>query len=365
MIKAIKTLYKGVIFRLKELNRLFTNKSIINGASYFPEYADRRKTKAIIFFDQFKNILKYGDVNDFYYLYGFDIRGLRDEKEYVDYAKFRARREDLMHRSNNSQVAILRDKFYFSIVSEALGFRSPRTIAVITNDSVYLFNSKQTISLTEFVQNHNIDSYVKLIDGECANGVFEVRINEGIISIDGESSSIDMFRKQITGGSFLVQEKIYQHELLNRLHPQSSNTIRLITKYNSNTDSVIVLPSFFRVGTGDMRVDNWAAGGLALGISTESGRLGEWGYYKPGYGLKTKIHPDTGIVFKDYEIPYFAEAKDLVIRYHMHFKNVHSIGWDVAITPDGPCIIEGNDNWEISVVQVTNHGMRKEFEQYM
>lgn len=34
-------------------------------------------------------------------------------------------------------------------------------------------------------------------------------------------------------------------------------------------------------------------------------------------------------------------------------------------TPEGPCIIEGNDNWEISALQVTNHGMRKEYERYM
>ena len=61
----------------------------------------------------------------------------------------------------------------------------------------------------------------------------------------------------------------------------------------------------------------------------------------------------------------FEEAKEMVRNFHLQLKEVHSIGWDITITPDGPCIIEGNDNWEISALQVTNHGMKKEFEQYM
>lgn len=93
--------------------------------------------------------------------------------------------------------------------------------------------------------------------------------------------------------------------------------------------------------------------------------LSNCAYFKPRYGKKTNEHLDTGIVFKDFEIPFFEEAKEMIRNFHLQLKEVHSIGWDITITPDGPCIIEGNDNWEISALQVTNHGMRKEYEQYM
>ena len=119
MYKLIKRTYIGVVSRLRSMVRLFTDKGIAHGASYFPEYTDRRKPRIRIWFDQLKNVIKYGDVNDFYYLYGFDIKGLRDEGEYVDYRPFRTRREELMHKHANPQVSILRDKFYFSIVSNA------------------------------------------------------------------------------------------------------------------------------------------------------------------------------------------------------------------------------------------------------
>lgn len=365
MIKTLKKLIIGFLYRLKELKRLLIDKTIIKGASYFPEFADRRKSKTKIFFDQLKNILKYGDVNDFYYLYGFDIKGLRNEKEYVDYALFRSRREELMHKNNNPQVWILRDKFYFSIITEALGFKTPRTIAVISKNSVYLFSEREYISLTDFVKNHHIDSYIKLIDGECANGVFQVKISEGEIVVDGKKTTFDIFCKMIEGGRFLVQERIYQHEKMNRIFPKSTNSVRLTSLYDKATDKVIILPSFLKIGLGNMTVDNWAIGGLIVGLDVETGKLKEWAYYKPGYGKKTQVHPDTGVVFKDFEIPYFNETKELVCNIHKQFKEVHSIGWDITITPNGPCIIEGNDNWEISALQVTNHGMKKEFEKYM
>lgn len=365
MVDLIKKILIGFLCRSKELKRLLTDKKIINGASYFPEYADRRKSKSRIFFDQLMNIIKYGDVNDFYYLYGFDIEGLRDEKDYVDYAVFRARREELMHKNTNPQVAILRDKFYFSIVSEAFGFRSPRTIAVITGDEVYLFASRQTIPLEDFVKNNIIDSYVKLIDGECANGVFQVQIKDGEIVVDGTSTSMSDFNKLIENGRFLVQERIYQHEKMSAVYSKATNSVRITSLYDKKNNEVVFLPCFLKIGLGNMMVDNWAIGGLIVGLDVETGKLREWAYYKPGYGKKTQSHPDTGVIFKDFEVPFFNEAKELIRAYHMQLKEVHSIGWDITITPEGPCIIEGNDNWEISALQVTNHGMKKEFEQYM
>ena len=45
-------------------------------------------------------------------------------------------------------------------------------------------------------------------------------------------------------------------------------------------------------------------------------------------------------------------------------KDIHSIGWDIAIGKDGPVFIEGNDNWEINGPQVGNRGLKKEFEEY-
>ena len=50
-------------------------------------------------------------------------------------------------------------------------------------------------------------------------------------------------------------------------------------------------------------------------------------------------------------------------RFHSELHEIHSIGWDSAITDAGPCFIEGNDNWEISLVQICSKGLQREFEE--
>ena len=41
------------------------------------------------------------------------------------------------------------------------------------------------------------------------------------------------------------------------------------------------------------------------------------------------------------------KVKELVINANKQFYKLESIGWDIVITPNGPVILEGNDDWEI------------------
>jgi histone deacetylase complex regulatory component SIN3 len=111
-------------------------------------------------------------------------------------------------------------------------------------------------------------------------------------------------------------------------------------------------------------VDNWAVGGLAIGIDVENESLHKYGFYKPGYGTKALEHPNSGIVFDGYKIPFLQQAIEQAKNLHSFLPGVHSIGWDIAIGENGPIIIEGNDNWEISLVQICSHGLQKEFDNY-
>ena len=52
------------------------------------------------------------------------------------------------------------------------------------------------------------------------------------------------------------------------------------------------------------------------------------------------------------------------MSFHEKLGDIHSIGWDIAITKDGPIFIEGNDNWELSLMQACNGGLKGEFEEF-
>lgn len=75
-------------------------------------------------------------------------------------------------------------------------------------------------------------------------------------------------------------------------------------------------------------------------------------------------HPDNGLVFECFEIPYFKEAVKMAKDLHSKLYRIHSMGWDIAITSNGPVFIEGNSLWEISLIQAVHGGLKKQIEKY-
>ena len=145
------------------------------------------------------------------------------------------------------------------------------------------------------------------------------------------------------------------------LNPNAINTYRIVTvNKNGNT---YLLSGILRVGTSKTgNVDNWAAGGLAIGVQ-KNGYLKEYGFFKPGFGLKINTHPDTNIKFAEFLAPQYKEAVELALKAHKFFYGIRAIGWDIAISDKGPVFIEGNDNWEISLNQACDRPLRKDWEE--
>lgn len=366
-MKFIRIMYRRLLnirLSIKNIFLLLFHSEYYDAESYYPEYNDRQNSVLHNFVKQVCYTLKNGRPNEFYYLYGFDIKGFRDEHMFVDNINVFRPARDVLNKCANSPYAILRDKFLFGIVAEGLGICIPRTIALIDNGQIYddkfVPRDISEMSLIYPI----LDSFCKLADGECANGVFSLSIRNGDLYVDGNQLDLIEFRNHIQCKRWVIQQRIGQHESVSEIFPNAINTLRLVTLYDKFSHDVIVLSAVLRVGTGDNHVDNWAAGGLSIGIDEQTGRLRKYGFYKPGFGTKVAEHPDTHVVFDGYQIPYFFEAVETAKYFHNFIKGVHSIGWDIAITPTGPCFIEGNDNWEISLMQVCNHGLKKEFDKY-
>lgn len=57
-------------------------------------------------------------------------------------------------------------------------------------------------------------------------------------------------------------------------------------------------------------------------------------------------HPGTGVPIADIEVPFWRDSLDLVRRAHARaFPRFAFLGWDVALTPDGPVLLETNEGW--------------------
>lgn len=54
------------------------------------------------------------------------------------------------------------------------------------------------------------------------------------------------------------------------------------------------------------------------------------------------FHPASGIAMPGLQIPRFNEMKAFVVQLAHHLPGARYVGWDIAITPEGFEVIEGN-----------------------
>jgi hypothetical protein len=312
--------------------------------SYWPDAP--RKSKPRVFAELLWWLVRYGEINHFYYLFGLDRKDTRRE-DVMSYRAFRNRRNRLNLRVAGvpyNYVCVLRDKFVFSQFLRSLGIATPRTLALLDGGTVTWLDTKQRVPLIRMSDSvsSRCDGFCKPMDGTHGQGAFPLCIENGRISTNGTELSSEQLSKMIDG-RFLFQERIQQHPAMSALHPASVNTVRIITFFRKGKPMVFCASA--RMGTGGRAVDNWSTGGLTIGVDAQTGEFQSEAFFKPGYGGRTARHPDTGVVFAGLQVPHFEEAVQLVLQLHEYLPQIHSIGWDIAISAHGPVVIEGNDDW--------------------
>lgn len=357
----IHFIIRNLYSKPKALVRLFLRPSSIYGVNYFPEMEE--KSKFQIFREQCMNIFKLGAVDEYYYLYGLNVKNFRRNEDYLVYLPFMRRRDELNLNSKHNSSSILRNKLYFGVFAKAFAIDTPENIALVRNGDVLLLGEGRHISIEQLIAIYNGVFFCKPMDGECGTGVFKLEINTNTIKVNDNITDIYALTKMLEGPDFLVQRCITQHHLQSTLHPTSINSIRMVTVRSLKDNKIYVLPSILRIGTNGSIVDNTSQGGVAVGFDLETGQLNEYGLQKPQFGLRLDTHPNSRIRFSDYTIPFIKEAVEQAKYFHS-FLDLHSIGWDIAIGESGPIFIEGNDNWEINGPQSCNHGLAKEFNEY-
>ena len=149
----------------------------------------------------------------------------------------------------------------------------------------------------------------------------------------------------------ILQPRIANHPELRPLAGRGLSTVRIVTVRDTRGLIEVEL-ACFRMAVGALVADNFAAGGLASPVALDDGRLGS-GVFRSQPGVFV-AHPDSGAAILGRRLPYWQEVKQLALAGHQEFKTLPSIGWDIAITEDGPVIVEGNSEWGTNVVQMAH-----------
>lgn len=137
----------------------------------------------------------------------------------------------------------------------------------------------------------------------------------------------------------VLEHQLIQHPDMARLHPGSVNTMRILT--DNVKGNVTIAYIIVKMGTGDSVCDNSGQGGILARVDEATGciRTPATDDYFHVYDK----HPDTGIPLVGYQLPMVQEAIALAKDAAQVFPRMGHVGWDMAITPDGPAIIEGNN----------------------
>ncbi len=140
----------------------------------------------------------------------------------------------------------------------------------------------------------------------------------------------------------LVEEFVEQHDDLMKLSPSGLNTVRIFTQLHENY--IDLLGARLRISI-NSQVDNMAAGNIAAPIDIDTGVIFGPGVYSDITKQDEYIHPITKVPIQGFRLPHWEATIEMVKKAAMKHPENKSIGWDIAITPLGPELIEGNHNW--------------------
>lgn len=199
----------------------------------------------------------------------------------------------------------------------------------------------------------------KPIDATCGVGCLKCEKDEF-------SDPEGLYQRLKACGSTLVEEYIVQHCELSRLYPHAVNTLRIVSVIDNDGEPHI-LYAFIRIGQGGRVVDNINNGGMAAPIDLTSGCINNVAFDKDYHYYDT--HPDTKVGLIGFPIPLWQEATDLVLRAARRIPQLRYVGWDVAVTENGVCFVEGNQHPGHDILQMPPHtpdkiGMLPRYRQY-
>lgn len=181
----------------------------------------------------------------------------------------------------------------------------------------------------------------------------------------GELWPVERLVERMTGPEpWLVQERVTAHpEIASLSGSDDVASMRMVTCRRGD-GSVFLLPVTLKLPSTGEGVDNFSGGNLGVAVNPD----GSLGLAALGInGPTVDCHPITGAPFAGMTVPDWDATVSLVMAAQRGLgRSMRSLGWDVALTPDGPMLLEGNPYWAVDVIQQPGlrglvHGEFREF----
>ncbi|MBQ2358993.1 MAG: carboxylate--amine ligase, partial [Ruminococcus sp.] len=221
------------------------------------------------------------------------------------------------------------------------------------------FQEASKEEVREFCEKHPV-LFCKMQDLECGHGCERIKT--------ADYKSFDELYDYLKKQDFcILEENIEQHPAVKKLYPNAVNSMRFITVLDKQGEPHL-LYIVQKMGLGGSIIDNNC---LFAPVDPETGIIKYPAH--SGDTLKGIIyteHPDTHVKIQGYQIPFVREAVKMVLEAAKITPQIRYVGWDVATTPKGPAIIEGNtycahDFWQLPPHTPDGIGILPEIKKYV
>lgn len=199
----------------------------------------------------------------------------------------------------------------------------------------------------------------KPVAATCGQGIEKLR--------KGDFASLqEMYDHLKASGVGLIEDLIAQHPDVSKLYPDSVNTYRIVTIIRNGMPGVVY--AFIRIGNGGRFVDNINSGGMAAPVNVETGVIEFAAFDKDSRSYE--VHPTTGCPIVGYRLPYWRESVEMCLEAARIVPQLGYVGWDVAVSDNGPQLIEGNHFPGHDILQMPPHvpdkvGMLPRFREFL
>jgi len=306
-----------------------------------------KMSKFSIFMDMQKCARRYGAGYMDYDL--FEMYNLTDEQ----------RNTYLTRGRNNSFVTKYCDKSYSHYFMNKDEFNT-KFNKYLKRDWIKV-KAEDKQKVIDFMKKHKT-FMAKPIDGGCGHGIEKINIDK--------YPSVEQIYNKLKGGenNLILEEIIKQHENVSKIYPNSINTVRVVTIVTTEDgDSILNIPeeqrknikiiphiicAYFRIGNGKF-VDNFNSGGMVAPVDEKTGIVSQVALDKQKNVYEK--HPETNTPIKGFKFPYWDEALELCKQASKEIPEIGYVGWDVAITPEGPLFVEGNEFPGHDIYQLPEH----------
>lgn len=284
------------------------------------------------------------DVNDYFYyrLYDDSLYDWEEKQRFVS-TKLFWKYTPICCPTN--WWAVSEDKWVAECILKRNGVPCAESLAAVAAEA-RTFGDVETIGdagrLDSFLRAAELPIFAKPLGslGSIGAAIIEAYDDKSVHLSPADDVALGAFFEMVKGGGYVFQKLVRPHQEL-RKFGSHLGTVRLINFVHR--DRISTPHTIWKITAHDNIADNyWRVGNMLADLDAETGEVRR---VVSGSGPELEEHtrhPDTGAQLIGFRLPYWRETRDLNRFCAGLFAPLRYNSLDVAITDDGPVVIEVN-----------------------